>query len=331
MIDLTQHNTLGLPSQADTYVRAKDRLQLQAWLQRHQGYPLLVLGGGSNVVLPDYWPGVVIAPAMQGVQCLETRSEQVLIEVGAGEVWKDLVLYTLKQGWYGLENLADIPGWVGAAPIQNIGAYGVELSSVLHSVVAVSRKDSHEQVFSREQCRLGYRESIFKQEEAERWVIVAVRMLLRRQPLLHLDYGEIRQELLRQQVEHPDAWAVSQAVIALRRRKLPDPAVLGNAGSFFKNPWVDAMKASELRDHFSGLVAYPQAGGYKLAAGWLIDYVGLRGQGDQHVGCHVDQALVLVNRGGAKAADILAWARHVQARVQDVFGIMLEIEPRVYR
>lgn len=328
-VDLRARNTLGLPCLAHELQVITSLAQLQACFPRGDEASLLVLAGGSNVVLPEAWPGRVLQPALRGRQVREEK-EAVLIQVGAGEPWPELVRWTLAQGWSGLENLSDIPGWAGAAPLQNIGAYGVELSDVLQEVQSVDRRDGRLRRWQRADCALSYRDSIFKGAARDTQVIAGITLRLPRRAQLRLDYGDLRAELDRMAVSTVDAQAVATAVSRLRARKLPDPALLGNAGSFFKNPIVSQAQADALARQEPGLVAHACAGGQKLAAAWLIDRCGLRGQGNGKVACHRDQALVLVNLGAATAGDVLAWAGHVQDCVRQRFAVELEIEPRVY-
>ncbi len=327
-VSLQARNTLGLPCQAQRLYEVHTLTELQEALGRCKG-PTLLLSGGSNVVLPERWEGTVLVPALRGIRARE-EADAVWIDAAAGESWADLVRWTLGQGWAGLENLSDIPGWVGAAPLQNIGAYGVELADVLVEVQTIDRRDGRLRRWSRQDCAFAYRDSVFKSGEPDTQVVLGLTLCLPRRSALRLDYGDIRSELERMQVESIDARAVAQAVSRLRARKLPDPAKLGNVGSFFKNPQISLAQAQALEQQEPGLVSYPSPQGRKLAAAWLIDRCGLRGQGNGKVACHQDQALVLVNLGGATAADVLSWARHVQDCVRQRFAVDLEIEPRIY-
>lgn len=332
-VDLTACNTLGLRSHARACVTLEQANQLPGLhdlVVLHGA--MLVLGGGSNVVLPEEVGGVVVRPAFKGVTLVGEDDGHWIVEAGAGENWHALVAYCVAQGWWGLENLALIPGNVGAAPVQNIGAYGIELVDRLHSVVAW---DMHAQALvtlASKECGLAYRDSRFKHDAAGRWVILAVRFRLPQtwQPML--DYPDLHalKEARLAADDSVDAKAVFDAVCAIRRAKLPDPARIGNAGSFFKNPWVSAEHHRALAEKFPGLVAYRQTDGrYKLAAGWLIDQCGWKGRDLGAAGVHDRQALVLVNRGGARAGDILALARAIQDDVMARYGVMLEPEPVV--
>lgn len=325
-------NTFGLKAAARFFVEVSSEEECHAVLQSDTAAscPVMVLGGGSNVILGGRLEALVIHPCMKGITLLREEGHDVIVEAMAGEVWHDFVRHCLQSGWYGLENLSLIPGSVGAAPIQNIGAYGVEITDVFDSLTAIDLTTGDYREFSHEECRFSYRDSVFKQEEADRYVITRVRFRLSRQPALYLGYGEIRNELAAQGIADPTPLQLSDAIIAIRRRKLPDPAVIGNAGSFFKNPVVTSDVFAVLKQQFPDMVAYPQDHGVKLAAGWLIDQCGWKGRALGPVGAYEKQALVLVNHGGATGEDVLKVASAIQADVQARFGVALEMEPRVY-
>lgn len=329
---LTALNTFGIAARACCFAAPASEAELSALLNTvtARNLPLMVLGGGSNVVFAGDFPGLVLQPALRGIRCLAADAEHVLVEAAAGEKWHDFVLHTLARHWYGLENLALIPGTVGAAPIQNIGAYGVELTDRLHSLTAMEMASGRLREFSHAECRFGYRDSVFKQELRGRYIITRVRFRLLRQPALKTDYGDIRQELAARGIQSPRPADVAAAVMAIRARKLPAPALLGNAGSFFKNPVVPRAQFLALQQTFPDLVAYPQGEHVKLAAGWLIEQAGWKGRRLGPVGAYEKQALVLVNHGGARGEDVMALARAIQADVQARFGVHLEIEPQVY-
>lgn len=329
---LTSLNTFGIPANARFYAAPETEAELRELLAmaRERALPLMVLGGGSNVVFAGDFQGLVLQPAMRGVHVLEENEETVLVEAGAGERWHDFVQATLAQGWSGLENLSLIPGTVGAAPIQNIGAYGVEIADRLHSLSTLEIVTGLPREFSWEACRLAYRDSVFKQEEAGRQVITRVRFRLLKKPVVNIAYGDIRQELAAAGIQEPSPRQVADAVIAIRQRKLPAPETLGNAGSFFKNPVIPRSQYEILLARFPALVAYPQGEQVKLAAGWLIEQAGWKGRRIGPVGSYEKQALVLVNHGGASGADVMAVARAIQHDVQERFGVSLDIEPLVY-
>ena len=295
-----------------------------------QKLPLLVIGGGSNLLLTGDVQALVLQMASRGIRLLEDDGERVVVEAEAGEVWHAFVLWTLEQGLSGLENLSLIPGTVGAAPMQNIGAYGVEIKDVFAGLTALDRQTGELREFELAECNFGYRDSVFKQHPG-RWLILRVRFALSRAAHLHLEYGPVRQRLSEQGVEHPTASDVSRAISSIRSEKLPDPAVLGNAGSFFKNPVVPALLAAELKLAYPGLVGYPQPDGQvKLAAGWLIETAGWKGFREADAGVHRLQSLVLVNYGSATGEQLLALAHRIQIDIDQRFGVQLEMEPNVY-
>jgi UDP-N-acetylmuramate dehydrogenase len=291
----------------------------------------VILGGGSNVVFTRDLPGLAVHVAMKGVERLEGTPDHCLLRAEAGEDWHGLVEYCLSEGYFGLENLSLIPGTVGAAPIQNIGAYGVELRERLESLQALDRETGQLVRFDNKECGFSYRTSVFKREHRDRYVITSVTLKLDKLPAPVDTYRSVRLELQAMGVRSATPESVSRAVCNLRRRKLPDPAVLGNAGSFFKNPLVPACVFEQLKSQDSDLVGYPQADGQvRLAAGWMIDRTGWRGIRRGAAGVHTEHALVLVNHGGATAAEILGLAGEIQHSVEQTFGVELEIEPRLY-
>ena len=323
-------NSFGLPAMAALLVELESEeelLSLPAFDPRRD----CVLGGGSNVVFVGDVPGTVYRNSIPGRALVEDSGDEVLLEVGAGEDWHQLVRWTLAQGLSGLENLSLIPGRVGAAPIQNIGAYGVELSSLLESVTAWEWQQARWVCFSADDCQLAYRDSRFKSREPDRYLITSIRLRLRRRFRPVLEYAGLREELAAMDIREPSARDVSDAVIRIRRRKLPDPAENGNAGSFFKNPLVSAARAEQLQAAHPGLVSWPTGDGTaKLSAAWLIEKCGLKGERFGDAAVSKQHALVLLNRGAATGADVAALARRIQARVADEFGVPLEPEPRLF-
>jgi len=327
--DLSALNTFGLSARAACLVRvrsvedARELLADPAWSQQ----PRLVLGGGSNVILRGDFAGTVMRMEIGGRRLVLESDTHWIVEAGAGEPWHDFVRWTLEQGWPGLENLSLIPGTVGAAPIQNIGAYGLEMADRFESLDAIDLDDGRERVFAAADCRFGYRDSVFKQQPG-RWLVTRVRFRLARDWVPLTRYADVERELADKAIDTPTAMDVSDAVISIRRRKLPDPAVIGNAGSFFKNPVVEADCCARLLAAHPMLPHYPQADGrIKLAAGWLIEQAGWKGRDLGPVGCFERQALVLVNRGGARGDDVVKIAAAIQADVQTRFAVMLEPEP----
>ncbi|WP_422909036.1 UDP-N-acetylmuramate dehydrogenase [Pseudomonas sp. MAC6] len=330
-VSLRPYNSFAVEAQASHFAEAEsDQLVREALAYAEaQQLSLLVLGGGSNLLLTADVQALVLRMASRGIRLLSDDGEQVLVEAEAGEPWHPFVQWTLAQGLAGLENLSLIPGTVGAAPVQNIGAYGVELKDLFAGLTALDRHTGELREFSLEECGFAYRDSLFKRESG-RWLILRVRFVLSRSAALHLDYGPVRQRLAEQGIDAPTALDVSQAICAIRSEKLPDPAVLGNAGSFFKNPVVPAALAQRLRAEHADLVGYPQADGQvKLAAGWLIERAGWKGFREGDAGVHRLQALVLVNYGSATGAQLLTLARRIQADIAQRFAVELEIEPNV--
>lgn len=328
--DLREFNTFGLPGRAGRLVRIAAPAQLDCLLRESawRRAPRLVLGGGSNVVLTRDFPGWVLKVEIGGRVLLGEDDDAWYVRGGAGECWHEFVCWTVGRGWPGLENLALIPGTVGAAPIQNIGAYGLELRERFHSLEAVSLEDGKVRSFDRDGCAFGYRDSVFKRDEADRWLITSVTLRLPKRWRAVADYADVAHELDQCDVGNASPVDVLDAVVRIRRRKLPDPARIGNAGSFFKNPVVDDVTLARLLDVQPGLPHYPQeGGGHKLAAGWLIDRAGWKGRDLGPVGCYEGQALVLVNRGGATGTDVRHIAEAIQRDVERQFGVRLEPEP----
>lgn len=289
-----------------------------------------MLGGGSNIVFATDVPGTVYHNRILGKDIIEHDPEHALVEVGAGENWHQLVVWSLDQGLSGLENLSLIPGQTGAAPIQNIGAYGVELSSVLQRVTAWDWQRSLWVDFDTDECALGYRDSLFKATATDRYLITSIRLKLNRSFQPQLNYAGLREELSAMGVDKISARTVSDAVVRLRRRKLPDPAENGNAGSFFKNPVVEAEQADALERAHPGLPRWSLADGRaKLSAAWMIEHCGLKGFREGDAAVSSQHALVLMNLGKARGADIVALAHKIQSIVADQFGVLLDPEPRL--
>ncbi|WP_425260780.1 UDP-N-acetylmuramate dehydrogenase [Rubrivivax sp. RP6-9] len=331
---LRDFNTFALPALAQTLVRITSDLDVRRVVDhpQHGVAPKFVLGGGSNVVLTRDVAAVVLKVEVPGRRLVETLDDAWIVEAGAGEPWPDFVAWTLDQGWPGLENLALIPGSVGAAPVQNIGAYGVELKDRFHSLDAVDLVTGRGVTLDAAACRFGYRDSVFKHDGfgglAGKSVITRVRFRLPRpwQPVL--GYLDLERKMAETGNPRPDARTVFDWVCAIRRAKLPDPAVVGNAGSFFKNPVVSAEQCRDIIGRDPEIVHYPLPdGSVKLAAGWLIDACGWKGKTVGRAGVYEKQALVLVNRGGATGAEVVTLARAIQESVYGRFGIRLEPEP----
>lgn len=328
--DLTSFNTLGLKSVAGSLLRFDDRKQLEQLSSIAADYPaVFVLGGGSNVVLGPRLDCLVVKVESRGIRVHDETASDWIVEAQAGEVWHDFVARCVDEGWNGLENLALIPGTVGAAPVQNIGAYGVELDQRFDSLVAWDIMERRLVEMTAADCEFSYRNSVFKRSGQGRWLVLSLRFRLPKtwQPVL--DYPDLqRHPVLAAAGTAATPRQVFDAVCDIRRNKLPDPAKLGNAGSFFKNPVVSAHVYDRLKDAFPQLVAYPQASGaYKVAAGWMIDHAGWKGRRMGPAGVHDRQALVLVNHGGATAQDIEMLANAIRADVASRFGVELEQEP----
>lgn len=331
-VSLKPFNTFGVDVRARLFAEARSDADVREALAYAAGHKteLLVIGGGSNLLLTQDVDALVLRMASRGTRITHEDCGMAIVEAEAGEPWHPFVQDMLAQGLSGLENLSLIPGTVGAAPMQNIGAYGVELKDVFHSLTALNRQTGELQDFSLAECAFGYRDSIFKQQPG-RWLILRVRFRLSFSATLHLDYGPVRQRLQEQGVTEPTPMHVSRAICSIRSEKLPDPATLGNAGSFFKNPLVSAELTARIRETHPGLVAYPQADGQvKLAAGWLIEQAGWKGFRDGDAGVHALQSLVLVNYGSATGRDLLSLAQRIQADIDQRFGVALEMEPNVY-
>lgn len=329
--DLTYYNTLGLKSQARAFLRLHAAAGLEALSDTASRYPgVVVLGGGSNVVLAPQIDELVIHVETRGVALVDQETDAFVVEAQAGEPWHDFVGLCVEQGWNGLENLALIPGTVGAAPIQNIGAYGVEQNEYFHSLLAWDIRRGEQVEMGPSDCGFSYRDSFFKRAEPGRWLILAVRYRLPHEWHPQLNYPDLaRHTGLAMAGAAVTSRQVFEAVSEIRRAKLPDPAKLGNVGSFFKNPVVDAATFRKLRDLHAGMVAYPVDDGahFKLAAGWLIERSGWKGRRLGPVGMHERQSLVMVNHGGASARDIQVLADVIRAEVATRFGVHLEQEP----
>ncbi len=329
-VDLTSANTLALPGHAALFAEITAAHQLTEFAGRTASR-CFMLGAGSNLVLTGDFDGLVLHMAITGRELAGEDAEAWYVRAGAGENWHDFVQWTLAQGWPGLENLSLIPGTVGAAPIQNIGAYGLELAERFHSLVALDMHSGEAVRFDGKACRFGYRDSVFKQEGWHlegRFAITEVTFRLPKAWQALTRYRDVADELASRNIVDPDAQQVAAAVVAIRQRKLPDPALIPNAGSFFHNPVVDVVIADRLLAAHPGMPCYPQTDGRrKLAAGWLIEQAGWKGRYLGPVGMYEKQALVLVNRGGGTAADVAKLMQAVQRDVREKFGVELTPEP----
>lgn len=326
-LSLQPLHTFGMAVNADRYCAIETAADLRALLPLSR--PYLMLGGGSNMLFLTDFSGLVLHNQIKDIEVVDETAEHVYLRVGGGEVWHELVLWTLEKGYGGIENLSLIPGSVGAAPIQNIGAYGVELKDVFHQLEAIQLSTGDLEVFDAQRCAFGYRDSVFKRHYKGQYFITHVTLVLDKSPTLHTEYGAIQAELARSSAA-PSIRSVSDAVIRIRQQKLPDPAVVGNAGSFFKNPMVPVAQVEALQARYPSLPSYPvDITHRKLAAGWLIDQLGWKGHRVGDAGVHPHQALVLVNYGAATGAQVWALAEQIQASVEAEFGIWLEPEVNV--
>ncbi len=330
-VSLKTCNSFGIDALAEQVLSLSHQDQLprlhHLFLQ-DPSQDFLFLGGGSNVVLPDHLQALVVHVQLKGRRILEHNEQQCIIAGAAGENWHDFVLWSIEQGCGGLENLSLIPGTVGAAPIQNIGAYGRELKDYFHSALVFDVLKGEFSEFFSDDCAFAYRDSIFKKSASRHLLIVEVRFALPKLWKAELSYGDVAQRLKEQGITSPNPKQVSDVICAIRRSKLPDPAELGNAGSFFKNPIVNAELREQILAAHTDCVSYPLPDGqFKLAAGWLIERAGWKGRQQGRVGVYHKQALVLVNHGGATGQDIRAIASEIQADVARLFGVSLEAEP----
>jgi UDP-N-acetylmuramate dehydrogenase len=325
-------NTFGINVDAKyfcTVASMEDLLETRDWIKKNN-IPYLILGGGSNILFQGYFDGIVIKNEIKGKNIISENDQHIIVKAGAGKNWDSFVEYCVNRGYAGLENLSLIPGNVGASPIQNIGAYGVEIRDFFEELEFFNIKTGETLVYGEADCRFGYRDSIFKSTIKGVGVITSVTFRLNKVPIFKTGYGTVREELDRMEVQNLTIADIRKAIINIRRSKLPDPEITGNAGSFFKNPSVSAEKYAELISNFPGLVSFVQHDKtYKLAAGWLIDQCGWKGYREGDAGVHEKQALVLVNMGKASGKDILRLSEKIQKSVWDRFGVELEREVNV--
>ncbi|MFC7298790.1 UDP-N-acetylmuramate dehydrogenase [Herminiimonas aquatilis] len=327
---LRHHNTFGVQANAHAYlsISSSDMLAAVKNDPALAALPRLVLGGGSNILLTRDFPGLVLHMESKGIEIVGEDTDVTYVRAAAGESWHQFVQWTLQHNLGGLENLSLIPGSVGAAPIQNIGAYGIEIKDRFHSLTLFDFETGELSTLDKEACMFGYRDSVFKHRLRDRAVVLDVTFALPKKWQAAIRYADVTQELAARKITEPSAQDISAAVIAIRTRKLPDPAVIGNAGSFFKNPVVTPSQRDALLTTYPQLVNYAQPdGSVKLAAGWLIDQCGWKGKTAGAAGVYENQALVLVNRGGASGADIAQLAAAIQADVAQRFDVRLEPEP----
>jgi UDP-N-acetylmuramate dehydrogenase len=291
---------------------------------------LLILGGGSNILFTDDFQGLVLRNEIKGIELVDEDTENVYVKSGAGEVWHEFVCHCIDHNWAGLENLSLIPGSVGASPMQNIGAYGVEIKDVFHELSAYHIASGEIHTFDKQQCQFGYRESVFKRALKNQYIIIDVTFKLHKVAQIKTSYGAIQQELEKMGIFEPTIQDVSKAVIAIRQSKLPDPKVLGNAGSFFKNPVVSIQLFEDIKRNYPEVSFYPVSETeVKLAAGWLIEKAGFKGLRKENCGVHDKQALVLVNYGNSTGQEILNLSTQIIEHIQKLFGLTLEREVNI--
>ena len=330
-ISLKSYNTFGLNARARNFVKIESIQDLKEALSLNAYPDKFILGGGSNMLLTRDLDCLVIHVALKGIEVIAEKENEVLVKAGAGENWHDLVLWCLEHDFGGIENLSLIPGNVGAAPIQNIGAYGVEVKDVFESCEALNIQTKELEIFTKEACQFGYRESIFKQDEKNNYVIVSATFkLTKAQHQLRMEYGAINAELDTMGILKPTIQDISKAVISIRESKLPNPKEIGNSGSFFKNPVISKTHFDKLQANFPEIPSYiVTPNEIKVPAGWLIEKSGFKGKTFNDYGVHKKQALVLVNYGNAKGSDILDLALLIQKTIKQIFGITIETEVNI--
>ena len=329
---LKKLNTFGIEALAKHFVEInseKDYLELFE-NSIYKTSEKFILGGGSNILFTKNFEGLVIKNVIKGINIVKEEKNSIYVKSAAGEVWHDLVNWCIAKNFGGIENLSLIPGCVGASPMQNIGAYGVEIKDVFEELEAYDLQSGKKQTFNNSSCKFGYRESIFKHADKNKYLIVSVTFKLAKHPKFNVSYGAIKEELEKMGVKELNIKHISQAVINIRNSKLPDPQKIGNAGSFFKNPEVEKVVFEKLKSQYPQLVAYPlQNGNYKLAAGWLIEQSGLKGHVSGNACVHDKQALVLVNKGNATGEEIYSLSEYVLQTVFAKFGVNLEREVNI--
>lgn len=332
-ISITPFTTFGIQAKAKYFSQAKSLENLQEILleKPKDVNQLLILGGGSNMLFTKDFDGLVIKNEIEGIEVIKEDVDYYFVKIGAGENWHKFVLHAIANNWAGIENLSLIPGNAGAAPMQNIGAYGVEINHVLESVSAWHIEDRELHVFTAKDCELGYRESIFKNRVKGQYIITDITLRLNKTPNLSTHYGAISSELERMKISSPTIRDVSNAVISIRESKLPNPKEIGNAGSFFKNPIISLETFAKIKENHPQMVSYPVGDSQvKIAAGWLIDQAGWKGKRMGDYGVHVNQALVLVNYNNAQGKEIFQLSEDIIADVWDKYRVRLEREVNVY-
>lgn len=332
-IDLLPYNTFHISARARyfTMISSETEAQTVFQLQLFRNNKHLILGGGSNVLLTDNFDGLVVKNSLRGIDVVDETSDTITLKVASGENWHALVMHAVERDFGGIENLSLIPGTVGAAPMQNIGAYGVEIKEVIHKVEAIELATGKTQSFSNAECRFGYRESIFKQELKNKFFISSITLTLtKKDHRFNISYGSIADVLKERNIQKVTVRAISEAVIDIRKKKLPDPKIIGNAGSFFKNPSVSEALFSSLKKIFPTIPSFASENNLiKIPAAWLIEQCGYKGKTIENIGVHKHQALVLVNYGGGEGKKIWQLAMEIQAGVKEKFNIKLQPEVNV--
>ncbi len=330
-VSLKPFNTFGIDAKAKSFCNITSIEMLQDVLIEQHSNPLFILGGGSNMLLTQDIKALVLHITIKGIEVISETEDTAVVKAMAGENWHQFVLWCLDHNFGGLENLSLIPGNIGTAPIQNIGAYGVELKDVFLSCEAIHIKDQTYKTFNKKDCKFDYRESVFKQELKGQYIITSVNFeLSKSNHKLHIDYGAIKNELEVSKIQNPSIKDISNAVIAIRQSKLPDPKEIGNSGSFFKNPIISLKELSKLQDNFEDIPFYKISDDdVKVPAGWLIEKAGFKGKRFNDYGVHNKQALVLVNYGSASGSDIYKLAKLIQKTVKRLFNITIETEVNI--
>lgn len=331
-ISLKPYNTFGIEAFCSFFIEINSIEDFMLLLKSDifHSNSKLIIGGGSNILFTKNFNGLVIKNNIKGISVVSENSETVIVKANAGENWHEFVLWCINKGYCGLENLSLIPGCVGASPMQNIGAYGVEIKNLFYELEAINMNNGKVDVFNNSACEFGYRESVFKTKHKGVFFITSVSFILNKTQNLNTSYGAINSELEVMKISNPTIKDVSNAVIAIRKSKLPDPKEIGNAGSFFKNPEVSKEKYDDLKLRFENLVAYSLASGnYKLAAGWLIEQCGLKGYEKNGAAVHIKQALVLINKNNCSGLDVFELSNYVIQKVFDKFGVSLEREVNI--
>ncbi len=331
-ISLKPFNTFGIEASGTYFVEINSEQDFLELLKTevYKNNSRLIIGGGSNILFTKDFNGLIIKNNLKGIELVNETPDEVIVKAAAGENWHEFVLWCIKNNYCGLENLSLIPGCVGASPMQNIGAYGVEIKDVFYELEAIDTNTSEKKIFKKDDCAFGYRESVFKTKYKNQFLITSVSFKLSKHQNLNTSYGAINAELEARGIKSPTVQDVSNAVIAIRQSKLPDPKVTGNAGSFFKNPEISKEKYESVKKDFEELVSYPLPNGnYKLAAGWLIEQCGLKGVEQNGAAVHTKQALVLVNKANCTGKAVFELSDYVLRKVFDKFGVTLEREVNI--